>query len=107
VARRGSNRIQTPIYFLVEGERKQYRCEHKSGLFIIGHEHNGETEVVCGFRKRHRVLNGFYTAPQEEPEPATVWVGKRIRGEQMRLHFPKPWQQIGPEKYILRSVGAL
>jgi hypothetical protein len=91
----------SPIYFLIDGRPKVYRCDCGAREFQIGTNENGTTELVCLFRKRHRVMTGFYVG-EPEVEREIVWLGKALRGVQLPLKFPQ-WMQIGkPKKFRSR-----
>src|SRR5438105_14111326 len=80
--------VFTQIWFLIEGRSERWRCACHAGWFRIGDEHEGQTILVCTYGKLHRVLNGFFLEPPVPiEEPAVQWVGKLIRGVQLKLPF--------------------
>jgi len=99
--RRLVRRVKSPsgytrIWFLVEGESRQFRCEHLAGWFQILREAGSEAELVCTYGAHHRLLSGFYLEPpvpieepfhfEDKPQP--------LSGVQLWFEFARPrtWQ---------------
>jgi len=81
----------TPIFFLVEGESRQYTCEHRSRRFRIGSKRRGETFVICGEGYRHAIASAFYLDPPAViVEQDFLWEMKPIAGVQLPLPFALP-----------------
>jgi hypothetical protein len=87
----------SPIYFLVEGRKRAYKCDCGAREFEIGEAHaSGYTTLTCSYRKRHVVISGF-TVGEIDYEQETVWLGKPIRGVQLPFNFSE-WITIGKPK---------
>ena len=94
-----SSRGYTRIYFLVEGESRPWRCEHKGSWFQIQRDSGRETEVVCTYGQKHRVLSGFFLEPPPvEPEQQEQeWTGPPARrAVQLCFDFMRPlsWRDV-------------
>jgi hypothetical protein len=86
----------SPIYFLVEGRKRAYRCDCGAREFEIGADLKGTTALVCSYRKKHYVPTGF-SVGEIDYEAETVWLGKPIRGVQLPFNFSE-WITIGKPK---------
>src|ERR1051326_1840212 len=89
----------TRIYFLVEGESRPWRCEHKGTWFRIGDKRGAETELMCTYGQRHRVWSGFSLEPPAvEPEQqGQQWSGPPARrAVQLCFDFMRPlsWRDV-------------
>src|SRR5438309_2005960 len=86
----------TQIWFYVEGQWKRFRCAHRAGWFrLTDLRHNGYRVVICTYRARHAVLEGFTeNPPASAEEEVFAWMGQVLRGEQLALPFPKRGRRI-------------
>lgn len=76
----------TKIWFVVEGERRPFRCHCHSGLFRILEKNGMYSKVQCIYKHTQRVLSGFSLEGPELPE-RTDWLGVALKGEQLRFEF--------------------
>lgn len=80
----------------MEGRAVRWRCDHHAGLFRVGDDKHGQTEVICMYGKRHQVMSGFLAeAPVGLDDETFPWIKGVIRGVQLLLQFRGRALQIG------------